>query len=74
MFFDMTTGSTKTGPRTENRTPDYREILCANEPACQKIFAYLKIYSILPSEVKKTGNQTENRTPDQPLIFVDEPV
>ena len=47
----------KTGPPTGKN-------LCANQPVCQKKFAYIKIFSIQPSEVQKpeTGQKTGPRT------------
>ena len=63
-YFDTTIRNAKTGNRTENRTRTNRKILCANEPACQEKFTYIKKYSMRPSEVQKpeTGQKTGTRT------------
>merc|ERR1712001_751467 len=47
----------KTGPPTGKN-------LCANQPVCQKKFAFIKNFSIRPSEVQKpeTGQKTGPRT------------
>merc|ERR1712218_586580 len=62
-FFDMTIRSTKTGNRTENRTPDQPEIFI-DEPVGEYKFACIVIFSIGPSEVQKpeTGQKTGPRT------------
>ena len=50
-YFDTTIRSTKTGNRTENRTPDQPEIFM-DGLACQYKFAYIGIFSIGPTITK----------------------
>ena len=58
----------KTGPPTGKN-------LCANQPVCQKKFAYIKKFSIRPSEVQKpeTGQKTGPRTTGK-ILCANEPV
>ena len=51
IFFDMTIRSTKTGNRTENRTPDQPEIFM-DELVCQYKFTCIGIFLIGPTVLK----------------------
>ena len=51
-YFDTTIRSTKTGNRTENRTPDQPEIFM-DELVCQYKFACIGIFSIGPTMFKR---------------------
>ena len=73
-YIDTTIRSTKTGNRTENRTPDHREnFMCKWTSMTKEIFLHKNFFDRTIRSTK-TGNRTENRTPDQPEIFMDEPV
>ena len=73
-YIDTTIRSTKTGNRTENRTPDHREnFMCKWTSMTKEIFLH-KIFFDMTIRSTKTGNRIENRTPDHPEIFMDEPV
>ena len=51
-IFDTTIRSTKTGNRTENRTPDQPEIFM-DKLVCQYKFACIEIFSIRPTMFKQ---------------------
>ena len=75
-YIDITIRSTKTGNRTENRTPDHRgNFMCKLTSKSKEICLHKNFFDMTILSTKtgnRTENRTENRTPDQPEIFMDE--
>ena len=70
-YIDTTIRSTKTGNRTENRTPDHRKNFMCKWTSMLKEIYLCNFFFGTTIRSAKTGNRTDNRTSDQPEIFMD---
>ena len=73
-FLNTIRESTKTGNRTENRTPDHPENFIAKWTSISKEIYLHKKFFDRTIRSTKTGNRIENRTPDRPENFMNESV